>query len=443
MKSTESYPTTDGEPLPSLPVVYDPKNIRYYEHFDPFALFIVSAAVLSFSIFSYLSLSYISDESFHANMIKHMLHQGWQNLPDNVTTPPYFHAFIAFFTGISGVQDNLLGGMRTVQFALCLLAIPAFYHIAKTLQHTNCDVRTLLCLLLPINLPLIGLVYTDTPALAMTALMILCTLHQRHWLALLFAVLGMGIRQMTVIWACFCAVYVIIDFYERQDQPLWASLKRFKLALRLFVKLIPYILAGAVFIAYSYFNQGVVAGDRDAHSVSFNASNAFMWLLVSFVLLLPYVIENTGKCWNLLIFNKWIWALLGGMFIVYLAFYHITHIYNQGHLWWLHNRAFAFTSQPPLHKLLFFIPIAWMALTYIQIALDSRKPWQLFLLYSFALLSFVPMPLVAFRYYIVAIALFLLWKPKSSVPAERAMLMIYLVLGLYAVYGTSKTYFFV
>lgn len=443
MNNREPGQSSHGEPLQYPPVVYDPKNIRFYEHFDPFALFIFSGTILGFLIFSYLQLSYISDEGFHANMVKAILHGHWDNLPDNVTTPPYFHAFIAFFTGISGVQDNLLGVMRTVQLAIFLVAIPAFYHIAKTLQHTNSDTRTLLCLLLPINLPLVGLVYTDPPALAMTALMILCTLNQRHWLALMFAVLGMGIRQMTIIWACFCAVYVIIDFYERQNQPLVSLLKRLDLISSLIFKLVPYVLAAVVFIAYTYFNQGVVAGDRDAHSVSFNPSNGFMWLFVSFVLLFPYVIENTAKCWRLLISSKLIWALLAGLFISYLAFYHITHPYNHGHLWWLHNKAFTLTSQPPLHKVLFFIPLAWMALTYIQIALDSRKPWQLFLLYGFALVSFVPMPLVAFRYYIVAVALFLLWKPKSSVPAERAMLMIYLALALYAIYGTAQRTFFV
>lgn len=424
-----------------LPVLYE-VSIKHYTHFDSFALFITCLIVLCLNYINYLGIGYLSDEGFHIPMVQAIMKGEWNNLPTNVTTPPYYHAFLAFFAKLPGLEEHLLQTLRTVQFVLSALAIPIFYQLAKYFRYSDCDLRTLTCLLLPIYLPFIGLVYTDTPALTFTIVMIACTLSGRHWLAALFGILGLGVRQMTVIWACFCACWVIMDFYFRyiefSDEPF--SIRRAVLGLAM--PLIPYIIIGSIFVIYLITNGGAVAGDKDAHSVSFNPSNIYTWLIVSFILFLPLNIEYAKDNWSSLVQQKWLWGFIPVMFIGYLYFFKITHGYNFGNTWWAHNKLLQFSTGNILIKILFFIPITWMAMSYIQAALKSQKPWMLILLYAFSILSFLPMPMVDFRYYMIAICLFILWKPTTSEFSNKTTLIIALSMTAYTLHATSMRWFF-
>ena len=136
--------------------------------------------------------------------------------------------------------------------------------------------------------------------------------------------------------------------------------------------------------------------------------------------------------------KKWIWLLIPAIFIAYLYFYKVAHVYNNPEWnWWIHNQLLAFTTQTAVIKNLFFIPTIWMLLAYIHYALSHEKPWQMFTLYTFALLSFVPLPLVEARYYLVGLLLFLLWKPKQEAWVERIALLYLLSLSYYIINGTS------
>lgn len=424
-----------------LPVLYETPN-KGYVHFDPFALFITSLVVLCLAFINYLGQGPFSDELFHVPMVQAIMDGKWGNLPTNVTTPPYYHAFLAFFGKLPGVESHLLQTLRIVQFIVSALAIPIFYHLAKHMRHSDCDLRALTCLLLPIFLPFVGLVYTDTPALTLTMAMILCTLFKKYWFAAIFGVLGLGVRQMTVIWACFCAIWIILEFYTHHKESSDETLSFKKIIYALSLPLLPYIIVGAIFIVYLITNGGAVAGDKGAHSVSFNPSNIYVWLIISFVLFFPLNIEYSKENWNSLMGQKWLWGFIPLMFVGYLYFFKITHVYNFGNTWWAHNKLLQLATNNVLIKMLFFIPIAWMAMTYIQAALKSTKPWTLFLLYIFSILSFLPMPMVDFRYYMIALCLFILWKPTTSSFSSKTTLLIFLSMTAYTLHATSMRWFF-
>ena len=425
-----------------------PLATRHYEQFSPFALFTMILMLIGFLFLSYLNIKgHIADEGFHAGMVDAFLRGEWDNLPGSVTTPPYFHALIAFMTHISGVEKKTLEAIRFSQMLLSIGAIPCFYFIAKQLRHSNCDIRTLLCVLLPTYLPLFNLVYTDPPSLTFTALMVLLTLKQRYWLAALTALLGLAVRQMTIIWACFCAVYVCLNYIEDEHGsisfknifgPLWENITN------LFPKVAPFLIPAVAFLVFVFFNKGIVVGDREAHPTSFNLANLFCFFIASFVIFLPYQIEKATENFQLIKTHKWIWVAIPLYFIVYLALHKITHSYNKPSMdWWIHNQIIIISTTQPLLKALFFLPILSATLTYFSIARSSETPWKMYLLYFFGALSFVPLPLVELRYYLVTLILFILFKPKLSDTSEKATLIIFSCISLYIIYGISHRTLFI
>ena len=445
LSSDSNTSLAEREPCKQLPALLEDVAQRW-RYFSGFPLFMMVLSILLFVIYSYSNLhGYISDEGYHAKMIDAFLNKQWNNLPTNVTTPPFFHAVIAFFIYLSGAESKVLELMRALQFVISIGAIPCFYLIASQLRKNDSDIRLLLCLTLPLYTPLLNLVYTDPPAITFTMLMILFMLKGNHWLAATMALIGVGIRQMTVIWACFCTIYTLINLinaYAYEDR-LKEALTSFKEIFKAIWLVIPYLLPAAAFIGYSIHNGGIVAGDKVNHSTSFNMGNFFFFLLTSFIIFLPYNIGAAKEIFQLILSRKWTWVLIPFTLISYLYFYEITHVYNSPDMqWWLHNKLLVISTEKPYIKAVFFIPIMWMMFTYIHCGLTHHQPWQMVLIYSFSLLSFVPLPLIEARYYIISLLLFILWKPQQSTWTERCATIYLIILSFYVINGSSTKSFF-
>ena len=419
-----------------------------YEHFSPFALFFIAATTMKLIFFLYLNIKgYIADEGFHAGMVDAFLRGQWDNLPTSVTTPPYFHAALAFLTHISGVKEMYLEAMRASQMLLSIGAIPCFYLIAKELRHVNCDMRMLMCLYLPIYLPLFNLVYTDPPSVTFTALMLLLTLKKYYWLAALAALLGLAVRQMTIIWAFFCTAYIVFDFIDNRYGKIshklflkffWSNLKG------TWPKVTPFLVPASAFIIFIIYNKGIVAGDKEAHPTSFNLANLFCFLIASFILFLPYQLEKFNENIETIKNKKWLWYAIPIYFTIYLIFHKITHDYNKPSMdWWVHNQILIVSSTNAFYKVLFFAPILWATLTYWNIAKQSEKPWKMYLLYACGSLSFVPLPLVELRYYTISIIFFILLKPKLSDISEKATLVSLALISFYMIFCISQRLLFI
>jgi len=123
--------------------------------------------------------------------------------------------------------------------------------------------------------------------------------------------------------------------------------------------------------------------------------------------------------------------------------YEHPHPYNAASLdFYRHNLFIYYTSDVIAIRALAFIPVAWMSLSYVTAATVSDYTAEMLLLAPFALLSFVPLPLIEPRYYLVALSLFLAFRPAMSTGATVVTLAYYLVGSAYILFGISRQAFF-
>lgn len=428
---------------PRYPVLYRPPLVAANDQFSVFALVYAAALIVAYVFLSYLHQpQLLSDEGFHRPMIEALMRREFDKLPETVTTPPVFHAVIAFFTVISGVQEETLGLMRFFQLLLCMGALPFFYKIARTLGQPNCDIKTLICLTLPIALPYWGILYTDTPTVTLIVMAFYFTLLRCYCLAALVLCVAVGFRQLAIFWVAFCAWWGF--FAECAEMRFYRALTLKSALLCGVVRaMLPFVLPLVLMLGYVVYTGSIVQGDKSAHQIDFNPSNLFMFLLLSFVLLLPHVVYHAEAVFELLRSSKLVCLVLVALLICYFAFYKITHVYNQpSQDWWLHNRVLFWSTESALNKLLFFIPISWAFLTYWVIWRNARERWQLSLVYFFGVASFVFLPLVEWRYYMVALVAFHLVNPVKSLSTERWTAALYTALSLFIVYKHVARSFF-
>ena len=251
---------------------------------------------------------------------------------------------------------------------------------------------------------------------------------------------------MNVIWACFCCFYALFQHLNTENTSLseWIKPTNYKLHWKFFIKILPFAMPAIFFIGYSLYNGNVVSGDQQAHPISLNLSNLFSFLIASFFLFLPYHVENTHAILALLRKHKSIVAGITFIFFIYLWRHKITHDYNNPSMgWWLHNKIMIYSTLDPILKILFFIPIAWAAVSHFIIARNSEHPWRLYLIYTFGLLTFLPLPLVELRYYIITFLLFILFKPQSKPSTEQTQLIIFSIASMYMIYATSQRLIFI
>jgi alpha-1,2-glucosyltransferase len=272
-------------------------------------------------------------------------------------------------------------------------------------------------------------------------LTVLYTLKKKYALAAAFALIAIFMRQTNLIWVGFCGVLIIGEHWPHLFIRRWES---FKLEfLPLFLKLLPYALTTMAAGCFFYFNGGVAVGDSHQHKISINLSNLYFLLLLSFLFFLPYNIASTEKIFNLLKSNTKIWYGIAMCFIIYMATYSNSHQYNSfGLSFYLRNVVLHYTVEFPIAKALTFVPIVWSALTFYLIAQESSDKWRMWALYIFVAISVIPLPLVEQRYYIVALVMFLAFKPSTHPLADRFCLFMYLPMSAAVLFFISKAMIF-
>ena len=402
-----------------------------------FALFAATILVFTFTLL--LSLPHeTADEGFHTPQIWAFF-SGDYKIETSLTVLPVYHAIIAGV--LKAVGHFSIPFARFVHLCISCLALPVFWHICTLLKHPDRDTRTLQFLLMPIILPFFSLIYTDLPALLAILLTVLYTLKKNYAASALFALLAIFMRQTNLIWVAFCGVLIIGEHWPHLFVRRWDSFKQEFLPL--FLKLLPYALTSVAAGCFFYFNGGVAVGDSHQHRISINLSNLYFLLLLCFVFFLPYNLASTEKIFNLLKDNGKIWYGLAMCFVIYMATYSNSHQYNSfGLSFYLRNVVLHYTVEFPVAKALTFFPIAWSALAFYLLAKESPQKWRMWVLYLFMIISVVPLPLVEQRYYIVALVMFLAFKPSTSALADRFCLFMYLPMSAALLYFISQAKLF-
>lgn len=418
---------------------------------NPYFLILI-IAILTFTFALSATLKHeTADEGFHTPVV-YMWYNGQFQKPENLTVLPVYHAIVA---GLMHALDLIsVKSMRFITLLLGAISIPVFYFLCKLVQadqrspdkpHLDstqqAEIRTLMFVLCPLILPFFSLVYTDLPSLTLVVAFIFFMMKSWHWPAAAIALFAVFFRQTAMVWVGYCGLYILtqswlahrIEFKQR----VLAVVKD------TWLKLLPYALVFCAFAVFVYFNKGLSAGDTDLQKVAFNPSNVYFYLLLCFFLFLPYNFEYSQRVYQLVSRSYIPWMLLAIFFLIFLYTYNNQHQYNSyGLKFYLRNILLHFTVTNFALKVLAFIAMSWMALTFYLMAIESKKSWQLFVLYFTTFVCLLPLPLVEQRYYIPALALFLIWKPGTHPVSDRLVLLSFIPVSATFIYGIAQHKFF-
>lgn len=396
----------------------------------------IAILILAFTFTVLLNLRHeAADEGFHTPQIWAFYHGDFR-VAKELTMIPAYHAVIA---GLLKATDTFsIKLARFLHLLLSALALPVFYHICKSLKQTQADTRTLLFLSCPIILPFFSLIYTDLPALLAVLLAFLLTLQKRYILAAIVGLLAILMRQTNLIWVVFCCAFILIEHIREHGLAHWRQQ-----VLPLARKLWAYAVIGIGAVTYFYLKGGVAVGDSHQHEISFNLSNLYFFLLLTFVFLLPHNIAYAKQIFELLKSKPKVWYILGAAFIIYMATYSNSHQYNSfGLSFYLRNVILHYTVSLPIVRAIAFLPIAWMGLTLYFFYRESNNKWLLGTLYLFATLSFVPLPLVEQRYYLPALTLLIALAPSSAERNNWSALFLFIPINCALLFGIATHSFF-
>lgn len=405
------------------------------------ALICTIILVFTFAILSNLR-GLVADEGFHDPEIRNFFN-GTTSAAWHITVPPAYHYTIAALLKAIGVYSIDLA--RLSSLLICIPIIPFLYLTSKTLKFPQNDYRTLIFLACPIVLPFFPLLYTDIPASMLAALTLLLTVRKQYFLAGLAGALAIATRQPNLVWVAFCGAYVFFDYVNQQGFRSLLNYKNREHWLTL-LKVLPYFAVCVIAAAIFYFRNSVALGDAGNHQVSFNPSNLYLFLLVSFVTFLPYQIHYIPRAAALLKQYPAVWFLILAGLLFYLYTYSNSHPYNAKEAsFFYRNVVLHHTLSKIWLKFLVFIPMLSAVFTYYFFWKDSQPQHKILLLliYIFGLFTYVPLPMVEPRYYLTALAFIIAVKPAISTKLDLACLAINIPCACLMVFCISKFWGFI
>ena len=401
--------------------------------FGPFAaaLLVVMGAVLGFAMIS-AHPGYFVDEASHAAQVR-FFSSGTFEIFVGTTMIPTYHAILALAEWITGYHDiallrfvNLLGSLLLPVFIWRLVAMYAPQEAGR---------RTVQWFYMPLLFPFFFLVYTDVWPLAAMLATQLAALRKRYVLAAVAGLAATLLRQDMIVWVGMAWLLVLLgdsDFLAWRRE--WRSLLRTG-----FMRGLPLFLVMLAFLSFFLWNRGIAVGDRTRHEVGFNPTNIAYFLLCAWFVFLPQNVLALPRIRRLLRQPTCIALLVAG-FALYMGTYANTHEYNsEGLRFHLHNEGLYWLTKYTWIRAAAFVPIAWMVLSLCVI--DLAEP-RLRIMYLVAPLSVGLHPLIEQRYYLPALTLFQVWRPTAGGRWENAMLVSYVVITLWIMWGTITGRFF-
>ncbi|WP_075185813.1 hypothetical protein [Teredinibacter haidensis] len=411
-----------------------------------FYLLVLAVLLMGFNAMSHLSGG-IGDEDVHRYQINWFIN-GRYEIFKYVTMLPFYHAVVAFFGKVTGLTS--LDGLRFVHMAISASVIPAMVALVRCFYPTEALSRTLLLVFVPFLFPLFFLTYTDLVSLMFVLFMVERAWKEHYVWSAVLALFAVVVRQPNIIWVAFTACLVVLNTAKEMGVGFCVKgsdgntgLLDWDFLIRVLQRTCFYGVVFALFLAFVVWNGGVAVGDAEQHPISFNLSNLYFFLLVAFVLFLPFNVEQLANIKRLLMANWWILPLLLVLFVVYFYTYEHPHKYNTAALkFYRHNLFIHYTCDYLPWRILSFIPMAWMGLSFVTSIRTSDYAPVLLLMLPFALLSFVPLPLIEQRYYVVALTLFLALRPKMSSLSTGITLWSFVAICAYVMFNITRKVFF-
>ncbi len=379
------------------------------------------------------------DEEYHYAQIVAFLDGRFDGIGRNyVGTPPLYHALVATMAWVVG--DYSPTAMRRFSAILCLPALVLFFLCARALDKDNRVSLSLLFFLCPIFFPFFFVLYTDMLALLFLLGALWLTLTRRYQLAGLVVGLAILVRQQTIVWV------VVLGMIAMGQQDVWRRLAHpdydWKGALRAMGRVWMFGLVGVAFLAFVYWNGGVVLGlAQQTHWESgyLFPTQGYMWLFTMFFLFLPLHLWNVPRIGAMLGRRPVLWSIIGvGSFVVYLQTFWAGHMWNnEPHN--LHNWMVMWMRQDVWTRSLAFLPMLWAACSLCVTPLAHRS---FYWLYPVAILSVLPVALVEQRYFMASVMFFLLFAEWKTVQVDRLTLAMYVLASGWVYRGLHSGAFF-
>ena len=288
---------------------------------------------------------------------------------------------------------------------------------------------------MPILFVMFVVVYTDLLSLGCVLWMIERALKKHYVLSALLALLAISVRQTNILWVAYCCGLI---FFQIEKQ----GFNRAKI-IRFLKKLFPYYPVFLAFLIFVILNKGIPIGDASQHGISVNFAAVHFFLLTAFFVFLLRNIAALSDIFTLLRRYPWIILILIGYYFLYDFTYYRSHKYNFVEpQYFLRNAVLYYSTVFPRVKIVAFVPIAWMLLTLITEVWKSNLKREWFLLVLFGLLSFLPLPLIDQRYYLVAITFVLILARQRPIWVEVAFGVQSAAMAFWVVSRTSQGGFF-
>lgn len=380
----------------------------------------------------HLNVNLHADEAFHAGQIW-LFYDGRNELAGNITVPPTYHFIVGKIIQFTGhYHDNLL---RLISLSIGILAVPVAYLVARFYHSEEAWIRTLQIYFTPLIFPYFFVLYTDIWSLLFVALTFLLVLYNRPFSAGFAGFAAVLIRQDNVAWIGLAYIFLCLESVYKLDR---ANIQR--LIMNALGKGVIFNLLFISFLIFVYLNGGVAIGDAAAHEISaFNPSNIHVFLICCWLLFIPLHFAQLPKIRQLLHNPFVVFALVLGFF-VYIATLKNTHGYNQiMYDYFVHNGLIHLLTDFPVIKVVSYIFAAWTLLSLWTMELPDRR-WRW--LIPVALLAALGHPLIEPRYYIPAFFLIHILRPRLSHNTEMGLLMFYILISAYLLYGTTTEQLF-
>ena len=364
------------------------------------------------------------DELAHFTQTYRFLHGEFLPLIDVLTTVPGYHLLLAGLMRLVDVDS--FGAARLLSSLFGLLAVVGFHRLRKDAVGHEDFLATAQFAVLPVFLLFAFMVQTDALSLGLMLWATWAAGRQRHWLAGTFLMAAMCIRQNNVLWAALLAGPVIID--------AWQQRARVK-PVEVVQALLPYLLAGCVFVIYWIANGSVAVSHAVTNihpDLSLHSGNLFCMLVIAALLFVFPCLEAWSRFIADVRVTPWLIVVPLGLAVLYLLTFAVDNPYNLLQPPDLRNWVLMRTRESALWYCGFGTVAVFggVGLLWQRLLLDkARLLWPLSAL--FVSLSW----LIEQRYYLISYALFMAWRTPLSVTIERMTLALWSILAVLFFWG--------
>lgn len=390
------------------------------------ALFFISSSIVLIS-YAHFGYQLYVDEKPHYNQIKN-IENVFPSLEYKVESAPFlgFHYITSALRNIIQVK-----GLKELRI---IVAIYAFlFGLLIVLLEKKAGSKThweqLLPFLFPIWFPFYGLIYTDILAL----LFLLASLYfiKNKKTSGIFAILTCLTRQNNIFWVLF----LILREIDFKNFNLLKILKDFWL----------HLIAMALPILIIIYKKSAVLDDQASHPLfHFDLGNVWFYLLLSSLLLTPYLWTYVKEIPNYILKNKLksIFISIATLALFYLTF-KVTHPYNNDNLpfLYLRNTLLTLIQKDSLIKALSAYFILLHIFTLLQVKMNKKADYFFYPI-GFVFLS--TLWLIEQRYYfnLYLFLFFIIDRMPIKKNHKKVTFIYWLILSTLLVWGISKDYFF-